>query len=199
MTFFISIVLICHPFVVLAKNILVLGDSISAAYGIQPKEGWAALLQQKIINKKYDYKIINASISGDTTGNALTRLSPLLKHYQPTIVLVELGGNDGLRGFNLARTEENLAQIIEKSQASGAKVLLLGITLPPNYGPQYIQQFTTMFKSLAKKHKISLVVNIVAGIENDLSLLQADGIHPTAKAQPLILRAVWGKLDKLLQ
>lgn len=188
-----------QPLSTFASRILVVGDSISAAYGLHLDQGWVSLLRQRLIDKGYAYQVVNASVSGDTTGNGLARLPGLFAKQTPSIVIIELGGNDGLRGFAVDTTRQQLASMIVSAKKAGAKILLLGVPLPPNYGPAYINAFASMFSTLAKQYDIALVPNIVAGIERDLSLLQADGIHPTAKGQVLILNNVWPTLHDLLR
>ena len=180
------------------ENILILGDSISAAYGIDPEEGWVNLLNQKLQKESQAYTAINASISGDTTADGLGRLKPLLKHHQPKIVIVELGGNDGLRGYPLPIMSRNLQAIIDMSQSVDAKVLLAGIEIPPNYGPRYTEAFRNVYTRLAKKNTVAFLPFILDGIATDSALMQRDQIHPTAEAQPIILENVWNYLESLL-
>jgi acyl-CoA thioesterase-1 len=179
--------------------ILVLGDSLSAAFGIRREEGWVALLQQRLAAKGYEQRVVNASASGETTGGALARLPRLLSAQQPSIVVVELGGNDGLRGLPLEGVRRNLEAIIDAAIASGARVLLLGIRIPPNYGPTYTEGFFALYGELARTHDLPLVPFLLDGIALDDSLMQDDGFHPNAAAQPRMLDAVWPKLEPLLQ
>ena len=182
-----------------SRNIVVLGDSISAAYGINRNEGWVTLLERKLADEGYtDYKVINASISGNTTGDGLSRLPSLLSEYQPAIVLIELGGNDGLRGYPISLMENNLLSIINISKKIGSKILLAGIEIPPNYGDRYTQAFRKAYTSVAKQSGVSLLPFILEGIATNPQLMQEDGIHPTAEAQAILLNNVWPYLQKLL-
>jgi acyl-CoA thioesterase-1 len=180
--------------------ILVLGDSISAAYGIPVDRGWVKLLEKQLAQQSSsaDYPIINASISGETTAGALNRLPQLLQQHQPAIVIIELGGNDGLRGFPISRLRYNLDQLISLSQAAGAKVLLTGMRIPPNYGPRYTEMFFNSFSLAAEKHQVPLVPFLLADIAQFPELMQADGIHPTATAQAKILDNVLPAIQDLL-
>lgn len=179
-------------------RILVLGDSLSAAYGIPLERGWVNLLQARLKTEGYGYEVVNASVSGDTTGAALTRLPRALELHQPAIVIVELGGNDGLRGTPVAQMQRNLASIIEKARAVDAEVLVTGIMIPPNYGAEYTARFSAVYTSLVDEFEVALVPFILDGIALEPSLMQADGIHPTAAAQPRILDNVWPALQPLL-
>jgi acyl-CoA thioesterase-1 len=179
-------------------RILVLGDSLSAAYGIPLERGWVNLLQARLKTEGYGYEVVNASVSGDTTGAALTRLPRALELHQPAIVIVELGGNDGLRGTPVAQMQRNLASIIEKARALDAEVLVTGVMIPPNYGAEYTARFSAVYTSLVDEFEVALVPFILDGIALEPSLMQADGIHPTAAAQPRILDNVWPALQPLL-
>ena len=181
-----------------AATLLVLGDSISAGFGLDTRLGWVNLLQQRLSAQGLDYQVVNASISGDTSAGGLARLGPLLSEHQPTLVLVELGGNDGLRGQPSAQLQQNLAAIIQQSQASGARVLLLGMQLPPNYGARYNQLFMQVYTQLAASEKIALVSFFLKGVGGVPALMQGDGIHPTAAAQPQLLDNIWPQLQPLL-
>lgn len=178
--------------------IVVLGDSLSAGHGIDRDKSWVSLLQKQLNDEDYDYRVINASISGDTTAGGLSRMPAALARFHPRIVIVELGGNDGLRGLPLEETQSNLARIIETARKSGARVLLLGIRLPPNYGAEYTRRFAAIYSKLAKKYGVPLVPFLLKGIATHPNLMQADGIHPTAQAQPRMLDLVWPKLKPLL-
>ena len=180
------------------KKILIVGDSISASYGINPKSGWVNLLANKITQEKIPYQVINASISGDTTINGVNRLPALINKHKPDIVIIELGGNDGLRGIQINVIQNNLERMIKTSRINGAKVLLVGMKIPPNYGRRYTQSFHQIYLNLADKYSISLVPFMLEGIGGQASLMQADGIHPTAKAQPLIVETVWKSLSLML-
>lgn len=181
-----------------ATTVLVLGDSLSAAYGIAQNQGWVHLLQQRITANGGDARVINASISGETTSGGRTRITGLLKRHRPAIVIVELGGNDGLRGLPVADMAANLNQIIVAVKQHGAKILLLGMRLPPNYGPAYTREFHETYARLAAKHAIPLVPFMLEGLTDDETAFQADRIHPTAAAQARILDNVWPALHPLL-
>ncbi|MEN8712161.1 MAG: arylesterase [Arenicellales bacterium] len=179
--------------------ILVLGDSISAAWGINTEQGWVALLQQRLNEKKYSYQVINASVSGDTSRTGLNRLDNALNQHKPSIVIVALGGNDGLRGLPISETESSLSSIIEKSQQAGLSVLLAGVRLPPNYGVYYNSQFADMFQRLASKYNVPLVPKILGQVADNPELMQADRTHPTAEGQVQVLENVWPSLESLLE
>jgi acyl-CoA thioesterase-1 len=181
-----------------AAVILVFGDSLSAAYGIPRQSGWVTLLQQRLERDRPEYRIINASISGETTRGGLYRIDQTLAQNRPAIVIIELGGNDGLRGLPLAATRDNLAGIIRACRRHGAKVLLIGMRLPPNYGRNYVQGFQEVYPQLAKRFRIRLMPFLLDGIADKPELFQADGIHPTATAQPMIMEKVWIYLRPML-
>ena len=181
-----------------APTILILGDSISAAYGIDTSQGWVALLQQRLRQEHFDYRVVNASVSGDTTRTGLNRLDAALQQYRPAVVIVALGGNDGLRGLPFSEIETSLSRIIELSQQQGAKVLLAGVRLPPNYGAFYNTRFAALFRQLADTRQVALVPRLLDGIDEHAELMQSDGIHPTAAAQARILDNVWPHLLPLL-
>ena len=176
-----------------------LGDSISAAWGINTEEGWVALLQQRLIDKQYNYHVVNASVSGDTTRTALNRLDDALQQHQPAIIIVALGGNDGLRGLPFSEIEASLSAIIEKSQQAGVSVLLAGVRLPPNYGAYYNSRFATLFQNLSEKYKVPLVPKILDQVADDSTLMQADRTHPTAEGQKQVLENVWPRLETMLE
>lgn len=176
-------------------KILVWGDSLSAAYGIPVDKGWVNLLQQKLQNNAV---INNGSISGETTAGGLTRLPAALQTYQPDYVLLELGANDGLRGIKTDTMQGNLEQMIQLAQQAKAKVVLLGIKLPPNYGSAYTQKFEAVYTNLAKQYNLPLVPFLLDGIAQNWDLVQADGVHPTAAAQPMVLDNVWKVLQSVL-
>ncbi len=179
--------------------ILVLGDSISAAYGIELSEGWVALLEKKLAEKSYSHQVINASISGNTTADGLSRLPNLLKQYKPTIVIIELGGNDGLRGYPVKLMKKNIQLMIDLSQKNNAKVLLAGIEIPPNYGLRYTTVFREAFIDLATTNSnIQFEPFILQAVATKPELMQSDGIHPTAVAQPQLLKNIWDNLLPLL-
>ena len=182
--------------------ILVLGDSLSAEYGIARGSGWVALLQQKLATEKIAAQVVNASISGDTSSGGRAGLPALLNKHHPAVVVIELGGNDALRGLPLAMTEANLNAMTQAAQQAGAKVLLVGMQVPPNYGAQYGQRFEALFAQVARAHKAALVPFLLKGVADGpdpTRLFQADRIHPTAAAHPIILGNVWPTLQKLLK
>lgn len=182
--------------------VLVVGDSLSAEYGLARGTGWVALLEQKMVQEKINAKVVNASISGDTTSGGLARLPALLAQHKPRVVVIELGGNDALRGMPMAQTEKNFARMVSTSQAAGAKVLLLGMQVPPNMGSAYAKEFMAVYTQVAQKHKVALVpffLKNVADVPNARELFQNDGIHPLAKAHPLMLDNVWPLLDPMLR
>jgi len=181
-----------------APTILVLGDSLSAAYGLPLERGWVSLLQQRLLAEKSPYHVINASISGETTSGGLYRIDALLASYKPKIVIIELGANDGLRGLALDATQANLDTLIRRARKNHAQVLLIGMRLPPNYGPAYTEKFYRLFETLALKHHIQRVPFLLAAIADKRTYFQADGLHPTAAAQPLLLDTVWPVLKRLL-
>ena len=181
-----------------AASLLVLGDSISAGFGFDKQLGWVNLLQQRLTAQGLDYQVVNASISGDTSAGGLARIGPLLSEHQPALVVVELGGNDGLRGQSPAQLQENLAAIITQSKASGARVLLLGMQLPPNYGVRYNQLFTQVYVQLAASEQVALVPFFLQGVGGVPALMQGDGIHPAAAGQPRLLENIWPQLQPLL-
>lgn len=180
-------------------TILVLGDSLSAAYGVPTEQGWTQLLQQKLAEQGAVYQVVNASISGDTTHSGLSRLPAALAQYTPDILILELGGNDGLRGLSLSKMQSNLTDMIELAHAQDTQVLLLGIKIPPNYGPAYTQRFEQVFQTVAEQTGVAFDPFFLAGIADNPDLMQADGIHPNADAQPLMLAHVWDDLEPLLQ
>ncbi len=176
--------------------ILLMGDSLSAGYGIEQKNAWPQLLQQRL--KSNNYQLINASISGETTVNAHLRLAALLKKYHPDIVIIELGGNDGLRAYPLDKIKHNLEEMITLSLAHSAQVLLLGIRLPPNYGKRYTDRFFAIYTTLASKYNLPFVPFLLQGVASYPDLMQKDGIHPNTKAQKRLLDNVWLVLKPLL-
>lgn len=180
-------------------TILVLGDSLSAGYGMRTEEGWVALLQARLKTQGYGYRLVNASVSGETTSGGLARLPRALELHRPAIVLIELGANDGLRGLPLETTERNLARMAELSRQARALVVLIGMRLPPNYGPRYTQEFHALFGAIAVRHNLALVPFLLQDVALHDELMQADGLHPNAKAQPAMLDAVWPALRPLLE
>ncbi len=179
-------------------TLLVFGDSLSAAYGIDESEGWVTLLENKIRDKQHPYRVVNASVSGETSTGGLARLPAALDTHQPDIVILELGGNDGLRGLPLVSLRQNLIQMIDLSQAAGAEVLLAGIQIPPNYGPRYTIPFFEMYGEIAQERALALVPFLIAGIPQQPDLMQNDGIHPKAEAQWMIVENVWPYLEPML-
>jgi len=179
--------------------IVVLGDSISAEYGLPRGTGWVALLRQRLAQERIDYSVANASISGDTTSGGRARLPALMQRLKPSIVIVELGGNDALRGVPLSTTEDNLRTIIEQAQQGHAKVVLVGMYVPPNYGPEYTQKFHGIYGQLAKELRVPLVPFLLAGIADKPDMFQADQIHPAQQAQAVLLDNVWPAVKPLLR
>jgi acyl-CoA thioesterase-1 len=173
------------------ETILILGDSLSAAYGMEVSESWPVLLQERLDEQGYAFRVFNSSIAGDTTQGGLARLPRLLEKQGPAIVLIELGGNDGLRGLPLDVTRKNLAAMIEQSRSAGAEVIIAEIRIPPNYGPSYTQKFNAIFHELAKQESVTLLPFLLEDIALEPGMMLPDGIHPTAAAQPVIVDAVW--------
>ncbi len=177
---------------------LVVGDSISAAFGLDTAQGWVALLQKRLDQQGRSIQVVNASISGDTSAGGLARLPALLAKHRPALVMIELGGNDGLRGTPLTQLQQNLAGMISASQTSGAQVMLLGMRLPPNYGKRYTEGFAGVYEQLAATHQVPLLPFFLEGVGGVPGLMQADGIHPTADAQPRLLDNLWPLLEARL-
>ena len=178
--------------------ILIVGDSLSAGYGLAAGQGWVDLLQRKLAAQGFEHKVVNASISGDTTAGGRSRINAALQVHKPAVVVIELGGNDGLRGSALASVKANLDYMVESAQKAGAKVLVLGMQLPPNYGSKYIAEFSSLFRDVAKARGAAVVPFLLQAFGDKPELFQADRIHPTAQAQPLMLEAIWPELKKLL-
>ena len=181
-----------------SKTLLVLGDSLSAEYGLARGTGWVPLLEKRLKTEKLDASIVNASISGDTTSGGRARIGPLLDKHKPDVVVLELGANDALRGLPLAATEDNLRSMITSAQKIGARVLLVGMQIPPNYGGDYTKKFASVFPKLAREHKVALVPFFLAPLLERPDLFQNDRLHPTAEAQPLLLESIWPRLQPLL-
>ncbi|MET3717533.1 arylesterase [Pseudomonas sp. PvP001] len=181
-----------------AGTVLIVGDSISAAFGLDTRAGWVALLEKRLAQQGFDDKVVNASITGDTSANGLARLPAQLAAHKPDLVLLELGGNDGLRGMPVAQLQKNLASMIDLSRKAGAEVLLLGMQLPPNYGARYTKAFAQVYQTLADEKKVALVPFLLEGVGGVPTLMQADGVHPTAGAQGKLLENVWPTLKPLL-
>ena len=184
-----------------ARHILVVGDSLSAEYGIARGTGWVALLSQQLANHKPPWQVVNTSVSGDTTAGGLARLPALLKQYTPNVVVIELGGNDALRGFPLKTTEKNLTQMVAACHQAKATVLLIGMQVPPNYGQAYAQDFSRMFARISQQQRTQLVPFLLKGVADatdPTALFQPDRIHPKAEAHPIILSNVWPVLKRML-
>lgn len=181
-----------------AKSILVLGDSISAAYGLEVQQGWVTLLQRKLKEENLPYTVVNASISGETSAGGLARIDRELAAHKPDVVILELGANDGLRGLPPKNLSANLAQIIQRSQQAGANVLLLSMRIPPNYGKRYTEAFYAVYPALAKQWNAPLVPFILEDIALQEQYMQADGLHPNSAAQPLLAAKIWQPLQTLL-
>lgn len=183
-----------------SKTIVVLGDSLSAEYGLARGEGWVSLLQKKLEAEKINAPIVNASISGETTSGGAARLQTLLDKHQPAVVVIELGANDALRGLSLTATQQNLRNMVAAAKKANAKVLLIGMQIPPNYGTDYTRQFADLFPKIAKESKSALVPFMLKGVADkaDPNLFQADRIHPAAVAHPIILNNIWPQLKPLL-
>lgn len=181
-----------------SRKILVVGDSLSAGYGLPAAEGWVALLAARLRDQGYGYEVVNASITGDTTRGGLARLPATLERHQPAVVVIELGGNDGLRGIPIAELRSNLRAMISTAREAGAKVLLVSMRIPPNYGLEYARDFEETFALLAEETGINVAPFILADVALNDSLMQSDGIHPNARAQPVMLDSVWPSLRSLL-
>ena len=181
-----------------APTVLIFGDSLSAGYGIDVDQSWATLLQQRLRDKGYEHRVVNASISGETTEGGAERIGPALKNFEPELIILELGGNDGLRGFPPERMQGNLEKIIATSKDSGAEVVLLGIKIPSNYGPRYTQAFEAVFRDTAESLDIPWIEFFMEGVALNEELMQADGIHPNAAAQPMLLDNAWPAIETAL-
>jgi acyl-CoA thioesterase I len=186
------------PLPAAARTLLVVGDSLSAAYGMNVQSGWVALLQERLAREKPDYRVVNASISGDTTANGLARLPGLLAEHKPAVVILELGGNDGLRGLSLAQMKHNITAMVAKARTHGARVLLIGMRLPPNYGNYYTERFQRVYREVADEQRVALAPFLLAGIATHERLMQPDRMHANARAQPKMLENVWPHLRPLL-
>ena len=181
-----------------AATILVFGDSISAAYGIQRDQGWVALLENRLAGHGPEYQVVNASMSGETTGGGLARLPKALAEHDPDLLIIELGGNDGLRGYPVANIHRNLARMIETANPGHRDVLLVAMQIPPNYGPRYTQAFRDVFTDLSETYDVTLADDFIEAVALEPELMQDDGIHPTAAGQPLLLDALWPTIKRLL-
>ncbi|SDG99055.1 acyl-CoA thioesterase-1 [Pseudomonas flavescens] len=181
-----------------AATVLVVGDSISAAFGMDTRQGWVHLLDERLRSEGFEHRLVNASISGDTSAGGAARLPALLAEHHPDLVIVELGGNDGLRGLPPSQLQQNLASMIDASRESGAKVLLLGMRIPPNYGERYTTAFAKVYDDLASEKNVPLVPFLLEGVGGVDTLMQEDGVHPAVEAQPQLLENVWPTLKPLL-
>lgn len=180
-------------------GILVVGDSLSAGYGIDIKQGWVTLLEQRLKTQGYGYRVVNASVSGETSTGARGRLQKLLELHRPSIMILEIGANDGLRGLPIKQTKDNLTVMITQAKAAGARVLVTGMQMPPNYGAKYTQEFAAVFVDVSREQRQPLVPFFLDGVALDMQLMQADGLHPTAAAQPRLLDNVWRVLQPMLK
>jgi acyl-CoA thioesterase I len=181
-----------------ATTILVWGDSLSAGYGLRAGEAWPTLLQTRLAQEGFPHQVVNASLSGETSAGGRSRLPAALERHQPSVVVLELGANDGLRGLPPSLMAENLGAMVSAARASGAQVLLVGMQMPPNYGPAYTRRFAATFEEVAATHKVALLPFLLDGFAEQKEFFQADGIHPTAEAQALILDNIWPQLTPLL-
>jgi len=193
-----GLALMCMAQNAAAGTVLIVGDSISAAFGLDTREGWVALLEKRLKDQGFSDRVVNASVSGDTSAGGQARLPALLAAHKPQVVILELGGNDGLRGQPPQQLQQNLASMIDSAQADGAKVLLLGMQLPPNYGVRYTQAFAQVYSQLASDKQVALVPFFLEGVGGHPELMQADGLHPAAAAQGKLLENVWPTLKPLL-
>lgn len=182
-----------------AGTVLVWGDSLSAGYGLRPQQSWPSLLGERISAARLPHKVVNASISGETTAGGLARLPAALEVHKPSVIVIELGANDGLRGLPVKAMAANLQAMVDASRKAGAQVLLVGMRMPPNYGPDYTASFEATFRDLAKTKRVRLVPFMMEGFADQRHYFQADGIHPVAEAQPLILDTIWRELKPLLR
>ncbi len=181
-----------------APTVLIFGDSLSAGYGIDVDQSWATLLQTRLKEQGYEHRVINASISGETTEGVATRIAGAMDTFKPSLIILELGGNDGLRGFPPERMKNNLDKIIQAGKAGGADVVMLGIRIPPNYGQRYTEAFEGVFRELAARHEIPWIEFFLDGVALNPELMQADGIHPNAAAQPILLDNAWPIISQAL-
>ncbi len=181
------------------RVVLIFGDSLSAGFGIDVDQSWAALLQARLDGLGYEHRVVNASISGETTEGGAARIDAALERFAPELIILELGGNDGLRGFPPARMQDNLARIVAASKASGAAVVLLGIRIPLNYGPRYTQAFENAFREVAADYDIRWIEFFMEGVALNEELMQSDGIHPNAEAQPVLLENAWPVISEALE
>jgi len=197
-TLLLSLLLVALSSPAIAGTVLIVGDSLSAAYGMPVEQGWVALLQKRLASEQPGWQIVNSSISGDTTANARARLPQAMQRHQPEVVVLELGGNDGLRGLSLERMKANLADMIAMIHDNSARVLLIGVQLPPNYGPVYTSRFHAIYRELAEEYDVVLLPSMVEGVGTRSDLMQGDGIHPNVRAQPMIAERIWQRLEPLI-
>jgi len=193
-----SVLLACSGAPIAAPTILVYGDSLSAAYGIPQNAGWVALLGERLKQRKSNYTVVNASISGETSAGGATRIGAALAKAQPAIVIVELGANDGLRGLPIAQMKTNLAAIVQAAKRHGARVILVGMQVPPNYGAQYVNAFRAAFRDIARDERVPLVPFLLEGVPNQREMFQEDNLHLVAEAQPILMENVWRKLSAMV-
>jgi acyl-CoA thioesterase-1 len=193
------IVLLLGALPAFGKTILVFGDSLSAAYGLSERRGWVALLGERLKRERIDYSVVNASISGETTAGGLARIAKALESHKPAVLVLELGANDGLRGLPVPAMKKNLEEMTARAQAAGARVLIIGTRMPPNYGPEYTKAFESAFAEIARQRRAALVPDLTAGIGDRLELFQPDRLHPNEAAQPMLLENVWKVLRSLLK
>ena len=193
------LLLLVSPAAAGGPTILIVGDSVSAAHGVALEDGWVARLRQRLTAQGYPHRVVNASVGGDTTSGGRARLPDALADHQPAVVVIELGGNDGLRGQSLAAMAANLGAMVERARGAGARVLLLGVRLPPNYGPAYTDKFTAVYEGVAADYDTALVPRMLAGVGERRDHMQADGIHPDASGHAAILDNVWPALVPLLE
>ncbi len=182
-----------------AGTVLVWGDSLSAGYGLRPQQSWPALLAERISAARLPHKVVNASISGETTAGGLARLPAALETHKPSVVVIELGANDGLRGLPIKAMATNLQAMVDASRKAGAQVLLVGMRMPPNYGPEYTSRFEAAYRDIARANRLRLVPFMMEGFADQPGYFQTDGLHPVAAAQPLILDTIWRELKPLLR
>lgn len=196
-----SLSFVAYPTAAIAANakILIYGDSLSAAYGIAQQQGWVTLLQKKLTKQQYPYEVVNASVSGETTSGGLSRLAANLAANKPAIIILELGANDGLRGLPIKEMNTNLSTMIQLSKKSGAKVLLVGMQIPPNYGPRYTKDFKLTYPDLSQQYRTPLVPFMLENVAAKPQLIQDDGLHPNVLGQPIVLENIWPHLQLLLK
>lgn len=196
--FLLALLLLTGPVLASQNTLLVVGDSLSAAYGVPTETAWVELLRDRLDRREANWRVVNASISGETTDGGLRRLPGLLDKHNPDIVVIELGGNDGLRGFPPGVIKSNLAAMVEQVKQAGATPVLVGMQMPPNYGPRYTKAFAEIYRTLSDRYNAPLVPFFLKGIYDQDGLMQGDGIHPTEEAQPLLLENIWHRLAPLL-